>query len=125
MQIPCDSREAKKRVLLKRYLAVHGVEFDVNWPTPVLRGLVLDLRRRHRHTSHASATREKVLQVAEENHYLKNLVALKALFGINASMGCVEGDGVVRCKTVADLIRIGWVPERFGYLDQHLHLVAS
>ncbi len=63
---------------------------------------------------------QKIEKLAWDNHTVNNLVRLKQCFGIHAMVGCLLDDGSFkRCKTIKDLVDIGWADERFLIIDQY------
>jgi hypothetical protein len=66
-------------------------------------------------------TTEQIETVAAEHFYVNQLVSLKLCFGHQAKIGClVEGGRTVRCGTIAELVKLGWVPAKYAYLDEFL-----
>lgn len=114
-------------MILRRYLALSGVELDTTkMGEKHLRAFVKGLHQQslqHGRPNNAWPLSPKAaLDVAKNVAYLSQLVALKQCFGPNAEMGCVIDSGhTVFCKTVEDLIRIGWISAKHAYLDRYLH----
>lgn len=99
-------KTAKKRILIKRYLAKNGTEFAAEWPTDKLV---------------AAAKYTKTLNLFKEYHYIRQLVAMRQMF--NSGLTFVEGGQ--NCMTIADLINEGVVPQRLHYLDKYLSAVVA
>lgn len=123
--------EAKKRISLKRFCAKHCIAYGINDATTVLRDrvrLYQHLLKDRPELLHviADMTGEQVEEAAKGNHYVNNLVSMKIMFGQDSGIGCVmpteeSATHTVQCKTIADLVRIGWVNRKWLYLDAHLH----
>jgi len=127
-----EQAEAKKRSILRRYLVLSGIELDTdNWTLSLLQALVRGLHMKICKNAHLSyawpLSAEQVKIRAKENHYVKNLVAMKIMFGSSSGIGCVVGPGcnTIQCCSVADLVKIGWVSANLQYLDQHIHKILT
>lgn len=116
--------EAIKRRTLKRYLTLSNFPYHQNSSTAVLQAAVKLIHRKNmekgRLTFAWPLTPRQVMQRCYDNHYVKQLVCMKQMFGPNSGVGCVTENGTVHCKSIADLIKIGWVSDRYAYLDQFL-----
>lgn len=123
-----DQALAIRRTKLTRYLALVDFPlFTQQQETYVLQALVMGLHRQRlkrfgRLSNAWPLTPSKVEELARENHYVNQLVAVKQMWGRQAKIGIVDFDGtVVECRTVADLVRCGCAPARLAYLDAYLH----
>ena len=121
-----ESALATRRSRVKRYLAIVGVKVSFNATTDELVQSVRQIHRertqKHGHINKAwPQTNGMIQKAAKECHYLNQLISMKICFGLNASIGCVHENGTVQCKSVADLVRIGWTSKKYLYLDANLH----
>jgi len=110
--------KARKRVILKRFLTKHKCNFCNDASTPILAGLAKLIyqmwTQRDRVLRH-----EEIVKTAEEHYYVMQLVAAKILWGPDATLGVLH-NGHTKISTIGQMVDIGWVPEKYRYLDQHL-----
>lgn len=113
---------ARKRAILKRYLTLSEVEFDINWTTSQLQCLVRQLHQNRGKMRHAwPMNHNSIDQLSIENHYVRQLLAMKRIFGIKSQIGVViEDKTTVMCQTVADLVKIGCADTRFLAIDANI-----
>ena len=66
-------------------------------------------------------TEQEIETLAEENHYLNNLVCLKQIWGLKMRVGIVVEDNKTKqCQTVQDLMDAGCITDpKFLVIDQH------
>jgi hypothetical protein len=123
--------EARKRVALKRYLAKHHIAFDVNESTEALakrakmHGYLVKHQPEDIHLLMETLTSEQIENIAKGDHYVNQLVCMKRMFGVNSGIGCVEqtpedATRTIQCRTIADLVKIGWVSSQWLFLDAYL-----
>ena len=111
-------KEAKKRQMVKRFLTKNHVTFDVNDTTYNL----VALARYTQHVKKRIVTAERIVEIARDHHYLRQLVAVKMMWGVNAHIGFV---GYGDCRTIDDLVKADACPPSLAYLDKYLHLIAN
>jgi len=61
-------------------------------------------------------TNQEIEQLAEQNHYVNQLVSLKSIFGLESKCHIV---GFGDCHTIADLVKAKCCSERFLVIDDH------
>lgn len=120
-----EQQLAKRRCKMRLYLRLLGYDLPTNSPTEVLlriTKLVHKQRMTERHRSYAWPLKNnRIQELANENHYVKNLMAMKSMFGIHASIGIVdEHCKSHQCHTVADLVKHGLCDRRFLRIDDNI-----
>jgi hypothetical protein len=120
-----EQLEAQKRVELKRHLSVMRIPFHVDMPTPDLQRLVEIAEQGFPpvHRFPQPMTSELIEKLAEPYHYIRNLVAMKIMFGLNQGIGVVVGPGTktVQLRTVRELVAHQMAPKSMIFLDDHMH----
>jgi len=121
---------AKRRCKMRLYLRLLGYELPTECPTEsmlIVTKFVHKQRMAMRHRSYAWPLKgERLDALAKENHYVKNLVAMKSMFGPNASIGIVdEHSNSYQCRTVADLVKHGLCERRFLRIDDNIDNIQT
>lgn len=68
-----------------------------------------------------SLTHAQIEELSKENHYVRNLICLKQIWGLNARVGIVLPCGkTAYAYTIADLVKIDCCDSRFLIIDSHI-----
>jgi hypothetical protein len=115
---------AKRRVKLKRYLALMEIDVPNNISTKSLMALVKVMHKSRGKRIHAwPMSSESIERLAKEEFFANQLVSLKVCFGIKATIGIVDDKdphGKKNYGTMAELVRDGHCSKRMLVIDDNL-----
>lgn len=108
-------KEAKKRLTIKRYLTISGVNVPNELSTKSLVILAKTVRKKQ---IGWPLTSGKIDALAREDHLLLQLIRMKQMFGLNSSIYVVDYG---RMRTVADLVKAGLINKKYAVIDNSIH----